>query len=168
MVFLGSPRIPLNALSMIILLWTRVPPSLTTARTIMETFINQQSQRIQPSNIHAVNVLSETKSLISFLYTKAWLSNNHQNLSRYKCTYFQKTKILYWMTSVSDQCCLACTNTVYKAGTTIDTTELEDDCKSIETQVCRKLPGIILLHIYIYENTHLLCRAWKGKDWIRF
>ena len=60
---------------------------------------------------------------------------------RYQCTYLDKTKVLYWRTSVSDHCCLACTNTVYKAETVIDTIELDDKCKSIETQTCRKLPG---------------------------
>merc|ERR1719312_362846 len=59
----------------------------------------------------------------------------------YKCTYLHKTEVLYWKTSVSDHCCLACTNTTYKADTVIETNELDDKCKSIETQVCRKLPG---------------------------
>ena len=67
-------------------------------------------------------------------------------LCRYKCTYLHKTKVLHWKTSVSDHCCLACTNTVYKADTVIERTELDDKCKSIETQVCRKLPGIKLIH----------------------
>ena len=56
-------------------------------------------------------------------------------------------KILQWKTSVSDHCCLACTNTVYKADIVIETIELDDKCKSIETQVCRKLPGITFLHL---------------------
>jgi len=59
----------------------------------------------------------------------------------YQCTDLYKTKMLYWKTSVSDHCCLACTNTTYKADTVIETIERDDDCKSIETQVCRKLPG---------------------------
>ena len=61
---------------------------------------------------------------------------------RYKCTSLYKTKMVYWKTSVSDHCCLACTNTTYKADTVIETIELDDKCKSIETQVCRKLPGM--------------------------
>ena len=50
---------------------------------------------------------------------------------------------VYWNTSVSDNCCLYCNNTVYKADTVIDTTKLEDKCESEETFVCRNIPGII-------------------------
>ena len=49
---------------------------------------------------------------------------------------------VYWNTTVSDNCCLYCNNTVYKADTVIDTTQLEDECESEETHVCRKIPGI--------------------------
>jgi len=48
---------------------------------------------------------------------------------------------VYWMTTVSEHCCLYCNNTVYKADTVIDTTQLEDKCESEETHVCRKIPG---------------------------
>ena len=74
------------------------------------------------------------------------------SICRYKCTFLHKTKMLHWKTSVSDHCCLACTNTVYKADTVIETIELDDKCKSIENQVCRKLPG----------NTFLYCTSWKN------
>jgi hypothetical protein len=49
---------------------------------------------------------------------------------------------VYWNTTVSDNCCLYCNNTVYKADTVIDTTQLEDRCESEETHVCRKIPGL--------------------------
>ena len=79
-------------------------------------------------------------------------------INRYRCTYLHKTKLLYWETSVSDHCCLACTNTTYKADTVIETIELDDDCKSIETQVCRKLPGKYLYytfqHLVQHTNIH--------------
>ena len=81
---------------------------------------------------------------------------------RYRCTYLNKTKVLYWKTSVSDHCCLACTNTVYKAGTVIETTELDDKCKSIETQVCRKLPGdciCIMIGKIAFLCKNLFCRV---------
>ena len=50
---------------------------------------------------------------------------------------------VYWNTTVSDNCCLYCNNTVYKADTVIDTTQLEDKCESEETHVCRKIPGML-------------------------
>jgi len=49
---------------------------------------------------------------------------------------------VYWMTTVSDNCCLYCNNTVYKADTVIDTTQLKDECESEETHVCRKIPDL--------------------------
>ena len=56
--------------------------------------------------------------------------------------YKKKEHYVFWNTSVSDNCCLYCNNTVYKADTVIDTTKLEDKCESEETFVCRKIPGI--------------------------
>ena len=53
----------------------------------------------------------------------------------------RKEFYVYWNTTVSDNCCLYCNNTVYKADTVIDTTMLEDKCESEETHVCRKIPG---------------------------
>ena len=64
---------------------------------------------------------------------------------RYRCSYIKWAKLLKWKTSVSDHCCLACTNTTYKADTVIETIEHGDKCKSIETQVCRILPGFSFL-----------------------
>ena len=55
----GFPRILINALSMTILQWTPVPPSMITARTITGTFTRQQSLSIQPSSHPAVNVSSK-------------------------------------------------------------------------------------------------------------
>ena len=56
---LGFLRILINALSMIILQWTQVLHSLTIVRTIIGTCTNHQSQRIQLSSTHVVNVLSK-------------------------------------------------------------------------------------------------------------
>ena len=64
----------------------------------------------------------------------------------------RKEFYVYWNTTVSDNCCLYCNNTVYKADTVIDTTQLEDKCESEETHVCRKIPGIIW---HKYEFYHL-------------
>ena len=78
-------------------------------------------------------------------------------IHRYRCTYIQLSTLLYWKTSVSDHCCLACTNTAYKADTVIETIEFDDDCKSIETQVCRKLPGINLCQMWPHLILKSIC-----------
>ena len=134
---LGFLRILINVLSMTILQLTRVPRFMTIAKTIMETFTNRQSLRTQHSSHHVANVLSKINLQDSSSSKHFYLQNY-----RYRCTYLQKTKVLYWKTSVSDHCCLACTNTTFKADSVIETIELNDDCMSIEKQVCRKLPGI--------------------------
>ena len=67
--------------------------------------------------------------------------------------------MVHWKTSVSDHCCLDCTNTVYKADTIIDTIELEDGCSSVETQICRKLPGTLL---YSMVATFNLFKTFPG------
>ena len=56
---LGFLKIHINALSMTILLWTRVPHFMTTARTIMASLTKRQGLRIQPSSSPVVNVLSK-------------------------------------------------------------------------------------------------------------
>ena len=43
---------------------------------------------------------------------------------------------------MSDRCCENCDGVVYKADSVIDTTYLLDKCKTIESRVCRILPGI--------------------------
>ena len=43
------------------------------------------------------------------------------------------TNIYYWAKNVSDHCCLHCDGTVYKADTEIETTELEDECRTVQT-----------------------------------
>ena len=76
-VFIGFLRILINALSMTILQWTPVPPSMmTTARTITETFTNQQSLRIQPSKHPAVNVWSKITFINVYLQTFFYLDTN--------------------------------------------------------------------------------------------
>ena len=148
---LGFLRILINALSMTTLQLTRVPPFMNIVRTIMVTFTNRQSLRTQPSSHHVANVLSKI-NLQPTVVANTFIF--YIQTYRYRCTYLHKTKVLYWKTSVSDHCCLACTNTVYKADTVIETIERDDECKSIETQVCRKLPGICIVHI-----TNNLCNV---------
>ena len=64
---LGFLRIHINALSMTTLLWTPVPSFMTTAKTIVGTFSNQQSLSIPPSLLHAVNVLSKINLILGSL-----------------------------------------------------------------------------------------------------
>merc|ERR1719450_226061 len=54
---------------------------------------------------------------------------------------FQNNNLLFWNTTVSDTCCLSCDGTVYKADEVIDVIENDDECQSIETSICRILPG---------------------------
>lgn len=46
-----------------------------------------------------------------------------------------------WNTSVSDHCCQSCGKVVFKADSVMDTVNLEDECQTTETSVCRILPG---------------------------
>ena len=68
---------------------------------------------------------------------------------------------VFWNTTVSDNCCLYCNNTVYKADTVIDTTKLEDKCESEETHVCRKIPGILYDTIVRYHFQLLHPKVWR-------
>ena len=60
-----------------------------------------------------------------------------------------------WMRSVTDQCCQNCNGTVYPTNTIISTTNLEDDCLTIKTEVCRLRPDRKTAHIeqeFSYRN----------------
>ena len=46
-----------------------------------------------------------------------------------------------WVRSVSEHCCQTCNGTVVPPNTVISTTQLEDDCLSLQTEVCRLRPG---------------------------
>ena len=50
-----------------------------------------------------------------------------------------------WNTTVSDHCCLACDGTVYKADSVIEEKSHEDECQSVETSICRRIPGRLVL-----------------------
>ena len=60
-----------------------------------------------------------------------------------------------WVRSVSDQCCQNCNGTVYPTNTIISTTNLEDDCLTIKTEVCRVRPGLktaVIEQEFSYRN----------------
>ena len=64
---------------------------------------------------------------------------------RYTCSLsdeYKKKQVYFWNTTVSSNCCTHCNGTVYKADAVIDSVEYEDDCKSIETSVCRIIPSL--------------------------
>ena len=63
---------------------------------------------------------------------------------RYSCNFVgdhQGYKMYSWNTTVSDHCCLGCDGTVYKADSVIEETSHEDECLSVETSICRRIPG---------------------------
>ena len=64
---------------------------------------------------------------------------------RYQCeelgTWDNHLKVR-WARNVSAQCCQTCHGTVFPHSTVISTTELEDDCLTTKTEVCRVRPGL--------------------------
>ena len=138
------------------------------------SFQNQGKMTIRLSWLHAFNVLSKLRigGIISIClkYTHRYTCRpnivcNYYGYETENITEMQKKinaekqfhceeklkemegngeYFVYWNTSVSDNCCLYCNNTVYKADTVINTAKLEDKCKNEETLVCSKMPGYLL------------------------
>ena len=46
-----------------------------------------------------------------------------------------------WNVSVSDHCCQHCDGVVYKADSVIETVFHQDECETVESSICRILPG---------------------------
>ena len=87
----------------------------------------------------AVNVLS--KKLLKFDIVRNFI------ICRYTCTYVgdhQGSKMYSWNTTISDNCCLGCDGKVHKADSVIEETLHEDECLSVETSICRRIPGKFL------------------------
>ena len=59
----------------------------------------------------------------------------------YTCKKFENF-LLMWNTSVSDHCCHHCDSVVYKADSVIDTIQHNDECQTVESSICRILPGL--------------------------
>ena len=60
-----------------------------------------------------------------------------------------------WLRSVSEHCCQTCNGTVVPPNTVISTTQLEDDCLSLQTEVCRLRPGLetaVIEQEFSYRN----------------
>ena len=104
-----------------------------------------------PSHL-AVNVLSKIKfyhlrknNFISFWYTCTYVGDH------------QGSKMYSWNTTISDHCCLGCDGRVHKADSVIKEIPHEDECLSIETSVCRRIPGkycqshVLVRYIYMYK-----------------
>ena len=46
-----------------------------------------------------------------------------------------------WNTTISDNCCLGCDGKVHKADSVIKEIPHEDECLSVESSICRRIPG---------------------------
>ena len=60
-----------------------------------------------------------------------------------------------WVRSVSAGCCQTCNGTVVHPNTVISTSQLEDDCLSLQTEVCRVRPGLetaVIEQQFSYRN----------------
>ena len=67
-------------------------------------------------------------------------------LFRYTCTFIDQhihDKFYMWNVSVSDHCCQHCDGVVYKADSVIETVFHQDKCETVETSICRILPGAL-------------------------
>ena len=68
-----------------------------------------------------------------------------------------------WVRSVSEHCCQTCNGTVVPANTVISTTQLEDDCLSLQTEVCRLRPGLETAVIEVEFSYRNCCNDNNSK-----
>ena len=71
---------------------------------------------------------------------------------RYTCTFIDQhfdDKFFMWNVSVSDHCCQHCDGVVYKADSVVETVLHEDKCGTVETSICRILPGHFSLTMFL-------------------
>ena len=64
---------------------------------------------------------------------------------RYTCVFsgrHHNVNLFSWHASLSDRCCEHCDGVVYKPDSIIETKQSEDKCQTVETSVCRVIPGI--------------------------
>ena len=77
-----------------------------------------------------------------------------------------------WVRSVSAECCQTCNGTVFPHDTVISTTQLEDDCLTTQTKVCRVRPGLehaVIELEFAQRNCCLLANGTMlpdGATWI--
>ena len=67
------------------------------------------------------------------------------------------------MRTVSERCCQTCNGTVFPIDTVMSTTQLEDDCLTTQTDVCRVRPGLetaVIEQEFSYRN----CCIEKSKS----
>ena len=151
--------LPTPALRRTMSLWTQSRYLKVTVKISMETSMKSSQQQ----NL-AVNV---------------WCKNFQENIRQfcklhfsYTCKKFENLKgvsLLMWNTSVSDHCCHHCDGVVYKADAVMDTIHHKDECQTMETSVCRILPGSCakLLDTILFNNM-LAWRSWPSQrgNWI--
>ena len=85
---------------------------------------------------------------MNWLLSPLWQRQTYEEVLKFNCVYFRykcqyfgsilNTDLYFWIKSVSDQCCLHCDGTVYKADTTIDSVVEDDDCGTIQKTMCIK------------------------------
>ena len=78
------------------------------------------------------------------MQTKLYLRKINLISFWYTCTYVgdhQGSKMYSWNTTISDHCCLGCDGRVHKADSVIKEIPHEDECLSVETSICRRIPG---------------------------
>ena len=115
-------------------LWTLTKYFCKTVKIMQEICLSLD----QILSHHAVNVLSKNWRFLYLLLLDIFL------IFRYTCTYagdHQGYKMYSWNTTVSDHCCLGCDGTVHKADSVIQKTSHIDECLSVETSICRRIPG---------------------------
>ena len=72
------------------------------------------------------------------------VTNQFQYYFSYTCKRIEnitRVTFLTWEVSISDHCCLNCHGVVYSVDSVIDTIHHDDECQTLETSVCRKIPG---------------------------
>ena len=69
-----------------------------------------------------------------------------------------------WNTTVSDHCCIGCDGTVYKTDSVIEETSHNDECVSVETSICRRIPGKYLLELVNMSEVSCHDCIWVYPD----
>ncbi len=72
------------------------------------------------------------------------LTNQFPFFFSYTCKRFEnitRVTFLTWEVSISDHCCQNCKGMVYSVDSVIDIIHHNDECQTLETSVCKRIPG---------------------------
>ena len=92
--------------------------------------------------IHAVIVSCKIEDFYIIYYSVHFQA---QEYFRYTCIFsgrHHNVNLFSWLASVSARCCQNCDGVVYKPDSVMETKQREDKCQTVETSVCRILPGL--------------------------